>query len=73
MMSLTASPDIWHKFAALFAHPTNAVVADPVANQPEENRKAEQDVFNDMIWSNPDAISSELGAYYMMHMCGGRR
>lgn len=71
MMSLTASPSIWQKLAALFAFPVRATA--PVVEHSEENRKAEQDVFNDMIWSNTGAISSELGAYYMMHMCGGRR
>lgn len=73
MMSLTASPSIWHKLAALFAFPAKAAMVDPATKHTEENRKAEQDVFKDMIWSNTGAISSELGAYYMMHMCGGRR
>ena len=70
-MSLTASPRIWHKLAALFAVPVRATAS--VVEHSEEDRKAEQDVFRDMVWSNTGAISSELGAHYMMHMCGGRR
>ena len=73
MMSLVSSPTLWDKLAALFARPATAAPADPGANQPEQDRKAEQDVLNDMVWSNPGAISSELGASYMISMCGGRR
>lgn len=73
MMSLTASPGIWHKITAMLTLPANMAATNPIPEHSDGERKAEQDVLNDMLWSNPGAISSELGAFYMMSMCGGRR
>ena len=73
MTSLTSSPGLWHNLAALFTFPVNADIRNSVPDHSEENRRAEQDMFRDMIWSNTEAFSSELDDYYRMHLCRGGR
>ena len=73
MISLTVSPNMWHRLAALFAFAAHPIMPDAAAAPSDETRKAEQEVYHDMIWSNPGVIASELGACHMILMCGSRR
>jgi hypothetical protein len=77
MMLLTSTLSLWHNLAAVFIFPASATAKKYVSKHTSvpghsnESRHAEQDVLCDMIWSNPEAFSSELDFYYRMHLCRG--
>jgi hypothetical protein len=44
----------------------------PVSGETETSRRAERDLINEVIWSNPEAFSSGLDVEYFMSMRGRR-
>ena len=72
MASHTMSPSIWTVFGGLFGW-TKGACPETRKPQPTANDlHAERDLINDVIWSNPDAVSSELDVQNMMSLYPGR-
>ncbi len=72
MASHTMSPSIWTVFGGLFGRTKRGF---PEAWKPRptaDDFHAERDYINDVIWSNPDAFSSELDVQNMVSLYPGR-
>jgi hypothetical protein len=72
MATLTFSPSIWCGLAALFPLTAKSSRKEVVSDRSPEDRRAERDLFKEMIWNRPEAFSSEHGACYMLDGIHGR-
>jgi len=72
MTTLTISPSIWQHLAKIFTCTTKIEKTAAVPEHSSVYRRAEQDLINETIWSNPEMISSELGAHYILNGNYGR-
>ncbi|WP_282021813.1 hypothetical protein [Ruegeria faecimaris] len=72
MASHTMSPSIWTVFGGLFSWTERAFPKTRKPRPTANDLHAERDYINDVIWSNPDAFSSELDVQNMMNLYPGR-
>ncbi|WP_171103044.1 hypothetical protein [Ruegeria sp. HKCCD7255] len=72
MASHTMSPSIWTVFGGLFGWTKKAFPDTRNPRSADNDLHAERDYINDVIWSNPDAFSSELDVQNMMSLYPGR-
>lgn len=72
MASHTMSPSIWTVFDGLFGWDKRAFPETRKPRPTANDLHAERGYINDVIWSNPDAFSSELDVQNMMSLYPGR-
>lgn len=58
--------------ASLLARIFNPRGTHSDSGETETSRRAERDLFNEVIWSNPESFSSALDVEYFMSMRGRR-
>jgi hypothetical protein len=72
MTTLNFLPSIWHSLVTAFTFPAKSNNTEPVLETSSEDRMAEQDIFIEMVWSNPAGLSGDLDVHHMMDRFCGR-
>lgn len=72
MTSFALRPSLWKRASLWVSGQAQTDRKHQIRDQEHLIRKAERDLVNDMIWSCPEAFSSDLDVQYMMHMHRGR-
>lgn len=73
MMMQLHIPNVWASIKIQLSGLRRTQEPRPVSESTAEERRAERDLIDETIWSNPEAFSSGLDIEYMMRMSRGRR
>ena len=68
MASHTQSPSLWNSVSNLFGRLAKYYDTRTQPTPSMDDLRAEREFLNELIWSNPDAFSSELDIQNMMHL-----
>ncbi len=72
MASHTMSPSIWTLFVGLIGRTKRGFSENQKSRPKDNDLHSERDYINEVIWSNPDAFSSDLDVQNMMNLYPGR-
>ncbi|MFC3616752.1 hypothetical protein ACFORG_23665 [Lutimaribacter marinistellae] len=72
MTSHTIVPSIWASFGNLLGGLVRDRAHRLKSKSSFDDHRAERDFINDIIWSNPDAYSSELDVQNMLNLYPGK-
>ena len=72
MATLNFSPTLRDILAGMFRQTAKDSRREAAVDSAPGRRRAERDVYQEMIWNCPEAFGSETGAGYMLHGFHGR-